>query len=352
MLLSEISAENFKKFLSSGALLRWDQSYYLSLGPFQEELDDSGLKIFSPYFFMDADLEIVSGCQSFQISETQFINRLNEFLGSHSDSPKLTWSEPTLDQYKIAFQKIQNEMAAGELKKAVPVLFAKANAKFDLMRRAQVLKKLCLSPPNLFVYGYWSGQQGLLGATPEILVNIFSGQLRSMALAGTQIKGTGVCRLLEDPKERHEHQLVIDDIRETLSPFGKVHFKGPEVLELPSLWHLKTEVLVQLSPSVDPIQLVQKLHPTPALGVFPRSFDFQWMRELPEANIRRKYGAPFAMLLPNGDLISLVAIRNIQWSENQILLGAGGGVVHSSQLQKEWQELEGKRNSVKSLMGL
>ena len=76
------------------------------------------------------------------------------------------------------------------------------------------------------------------------------------------------------------------------------------------------------------------------------------MRELPEANIRRKYGAPFAMLLPNGDLISLVAIRNIQWSENQILLGAGGGVVHSSQLQKEWQELEGKRNSVKSLMGL
>ena len=76
------------------------------------------------------------------------------------------------------------------------------------------------------------------------------------------------------------------------------------------------------------------------------------MRDLPEASLRNKYGAPFAVQFPNGDFISVVAIRNIQWDRREIILGAGGGVVVESQLEKEWLELQGKRNSVKSLMGL
>lgn len=301
---------------------------------------------------MDADIETKRGVRSFQISEAHFIQRLHEFLEDSALSKDLDWHEPIFEDYKMAFEKIKSLIRAGTLDKAVPVLFAKAQVRFDSKRIAHALKKLAKSPSRLFVYGMWDDSEGLLGATPETLVTFFSGEVRSMALAGTQIKGTGECALLSDKKELHEHALTAQDIQNVLSDFGGVDCEGPHVLELPSLWHLKTEMRVKTSGKVDWVELIKKLHPTPALGVSPRNFNYQWMRELPEASLRKKFGAPFAVQFPNGDFISVVAIRNIQWNAQEIILGAGGGVVEESELQKEWLELQGKRNSVKSLMGL
>ncbi len=301
---------------------------------------------------MDAGLETLTTHKYFQVSETDFVKLLGAFLEAKPQLELLKWEEPQFEKYQMAFDQIKSEMSLGRLKKAVPVMFAKADAHFDSLRRARALKNLVNCPAHLFIYGAWQEHDGFLGATPEILAVIEGEDLRSVALAGTQIKGTGECQLLSDSKELFEHELVTDDVVKVLSEFGDVRVDGPKVLELPNLWHLKTDIHLKLKNKLNPVELICKMHPTPALGVSPREFDFQWMRGLPESELRKKHGAPFAMWLPNGDFVSVVAIRNIQWNQTQVLLGAGGGIVQSSELQKEWLELEGKRNAVKALMGL
>lgn len=352
MLNGDISAEDFVNFLSVGAVLSYERKYYLSIGPLSSRHRVGALQFFSPNFFMNANLENISGTQSFMISQDHFIFRLNEYLKAKPVLLKAKWEEPQFEKYQQVFARIQGEIAAKKLKKMVPVLFAKTQLDMDLLRRAQILRNLSQGQANLYLYGQWDQSEGILGATPEILASAFSSKLKSMALAGTQIKEGGACRLLEDPKELYEHQLVVEDILEVLRDFGEAKVSPPGILELASLWHLKTEIHVKLKSKLNSSELIKRLHPTPALGVSPRNFNFQWMRQLPESDLRERFGAPFAVLLPNQDFVAVVAIRNIQWRGDQILLGAGGGVVYSSQLQKEWLELEAKRNAIKNMMGL
>ncbi len=338
--------------MSSGALLRQGKTYYLGVGPFLQGAQNSNFSFFSPNFFMDDELELKTPTHCFQIDEDQFKLRLDEFLKSAPEVRKLKWVEPSLETYHQVFDIIKNEIESGQLKKAVPVLFAKAQEQISALRIAHILSHLSQQASRIYVYGMWNEKSGMLGASPELLLSIHAGELQSMALAGTQIKNSESCCLLEDPKELYEHQLVVEDIENVLNGYGELKSRGPEILELPSLWHLKTEIRMKLSGNPHPIELIKKLHPTPALGVSPRQFDYRWMRGFPEAEIRHKFGGAFALVFPERECISVVAIRNIQWNQNSILLGAGGGVVRESQLEKEWQELEAKRSSVKEMTGL
>ncbi len=352
MMSNGMSKEEFESFLTCGAILRQNDSYHLVQGPFASPANKEEIQILFPDFFMDSETEFVSGSNSFQISQELFSEYLDGYLSDRPNISKLDWIEPELDKYREAFDQTKSEMISGELKKAVPVLFARAQTNMDKVKRAQILRNLNKSPLNLYVYGKWNEDEGVLGASPETLVNFESGNLKSMALAGTQSRSTELCNLLGDPKEVLEHQLVVDDIIESLAPWGVPISVGPEVLELKQLWHLKTDISLRLESPFDPKEIIEKLHPTPALGVSPRSFDYNWLRRLPDADIRKRFGAPFAMLFPNGDFVSVVAIRNIQWEQGQVLLGAGGGVVSMSHFENEWLELEHKRNSVRTMMGI
>jgi len=352
LIQEKMSFENFERFLKSGAILRWENFFYLMIGPFGQAPQSSEISLFSPDFFLEHQNKKVSGSQAYKISPLEFRSHLQKIIELHGPKLKFDWRPPRYEEYQSAFNQVQSEIKAERFQKAVPVLFEQADAEFGPHSCSQVLLNLMSCSERLFVYGVWDDQGGMLGASPEILVSVRGGELRSMALAGTQLKDTKVCRLLEDPKELHEHQLVVEDILQVLKSFGSVQSDGPHILELPSLWHLKTEMRMALREHTDLVQLIRKLHPTPAVGVFPREDGFALMKSLPQSTMRKKFGAPFAMFFPNGDMVSVVAIRNIQWSRNQILLGAGGGVVHSSQIENEWLELEGKRQSVKSLMGL
>lgn len=215
-----------------------------------------------------------------------------------------------------------------------------------------MLLHLLQAPSSLYVHGFWNTDGGLLGATPETLFVIRGKQLTTMALAGTCPKSDSERpSLLEDPKEREEHDLVTQDIVQVLSAYGRVHSEGPFLLELPTLWHLKTNIELTLQKPVDPRELIRRLHPTPALGVFPRAAGYQWLREEPGQEGRARYGAPFAFIFPD-EVVCLVAIRNLQWNKEESLIGAGGGVVAASELEREWRELRKKRESVKKILGL
>jgi menaquinone-specific isochorismate synthase len=241
------------------------------------------------------------------------------------------------------------------LKKAVPIVFEQAPQTITPSRRAAMILELLKAPMNLYIYGFWQNGAGTLGATPEVLLSQKNKTLKTMALAGTCPKEETQRRsLLEDPKERHEHDLVVQDIRASLEAYGDLQTDGPHILELPTLYHLKTDITCTLSSpqGFSFFEACRKLHPTPALGVSPRNYGYQWMRELPEQKDRGGFGAPWGLQWSEDEALCLVAIRNIQWSTQGSRIGSGCGIVAQSELQQEWRELFQKRQSVKKVLGL
>jgi menaquinone-specific isochorismate synthase len=279
----------------------------------------------------------------------------------NGDLQGFQWVEPSFDGFSRQFEAIHEGRNSRGLVKAVPIVHAQTRDIVNQARLLSVLNKLSNLPPSLSAYGFWQGgagsdaiRFGLIGATPELLFSEENGIVTTMALAGTRAKKSSEdsSLLLADPKERKEHQLVIDDIADRLSRVGKVEIGETRAFELPTLFHLKTEIKVAVSRQYSLSELSKLLHPTPALGVSPRALGFEEIERWDDVALRGRYGAPFGVSLPDGTSRCFVAIRGIQWQDDSILLGSGCGIVSESVLDREWRELSLKRESVRRLLGI
>lgn len=299
--------------------------------------------------------------------------------------PKLTtevkdfrWSEPPRSSFDEQFTKIQNAFQSSGLAKAVPVVHATSQVTVSKESLSRILVALEKLPESLTAYGFWANvgsedsTEGVLGATPEYLFSVEGRELRTMALAGTRSKiesADGAAALMADPKERREHQLVIDDIHAVLSKFGNVVIGQTSVAELPTLFHLKTPISVEMREAVDFESLANALHPTPALGLSPRSLGVEFLKNWDEVKKRGRFGAPFGieLQLEDGSRVQdcVVGIRNIQWGFRQqgvgnagsskdcsVQLGSGCGIIPQSEPNREWAELQLKRDSVRKILGV
>lgn len=300
------------------------------------------------------------------------ITALSQLLASHAIQPSaklnVCWIPPDRSCFQEAFTDLQRRFAARELLKAVPYCFEKSTQQVS----SEILAGSLISLLNktvahsMHLYGCWEQGRGILGGSPEILFSFENETLKTMACAGTRRladKGNSIeqekLSLLADPKERHEHQLVIDGISESLAAFGKISQDQTTVLQFPGLLHLITPIQLKLD-AVESSTVVSRfnafvraLHPTPALGAFPKQAGWLWLKHYQTIINRQRYGAPFGCLREEGSTaVCLVAIRNMQWDEQGIALGAGCGVVPESHPDKEWQEIHAKLHSIKTILGL
>lgn len=354
-----ITTEVFTNFLLEGAFLRYRGQWQLLIGPFKtlENANNSNKSVFCPPFYSIQDEPSLEAEVLFILND----NELKELCQSYlSQNPLVAehiftrdFQEPELADFEISLNVMQEKIKNGEIQKAVPVVFAKLKHVVSKSEKAQLLLNLINAPETLYPYGFWQGSKGCLGATPEILFSTQDAELKTMALAGTcpKTEATSRLSLLEDEKEMYEHQLVVDDIQARLAQLGRVIRGSVHILELPSLFHLKTDINVNLEKHHSLQELSGLLHPTPALGVSPRSYGYAWMEQLPDQTARDYYGAPFGVSLEK-EAVCLVGIRNIQWNQDSVTLGSGCGIVAASELQREWRELFQKRLSVKKILGL
>ncbi len=274
----------------------------------------------------------------------------------------ISWEEPDREAFADTLSHLQDSFCSGLAKKAVPVVFATAESERTSI--LPLITKLLQVPSQLRVYGFWNQEGGILGATPEVLFERSGARLKSMALAGTRrgvLNAIETKAFLNDAKERLEHQLVVDDLSERFSQWGKPVLDSTKVLQLPTLAHLFTPIEVEAKVGFD--EVAQSLHPTPALGVSPRKLGLNWMKTWDKPDLRERFGAPFGFRMDLDVEECLVAIRNIQWhdqlkdhikdhSRRHWKLGSGCGIVPQSRLESEWEELKAKRESVRSLLGL
>jgi menaquinone-specific isochorismate synthase len=320
---------------------------------------------YAPDFFLTHEKPWLNFETTFEVSTLELLQHLTELNLSSSVEP-LHWPAPPKDRFERAFDHLQNEIRKGILEKGVPFTFERANASMTPPRLLASLKAMltyALERP-VMPYGFWEtgvhGAEGILGCTPELLFRRDGKTIRTMAMAGTRRHDEqGRLPLLDDPKERREHQLVINSIASELQPFGEVIVEMTEVAVLPQLSHLKT--LIELHPEKSDVsfdELIRSLHPTPALGAFPREAGWKWLQLLESQNDlqRGRYGAPFGAVWKDAQGqdqgLAVVAIRNVQWQDERILLCAGCGVIAESEFEREWQEVNGKIRAVKGILAL
>lgn len=296
-------------------------------------------------------------------------------LGATQPEP-LTLRDPDRDEFRSRLETIKKHIlaedvgeASGEVErwfKVVPAMtgvvpLAAGADSFAIF--AHAASRAAQREGALNIYGGWGvaalksakfGEcSGFIGLTPEFLFELPEARvLKTAALAGTAVNVQQRARLLMDPKERFEHALVADAISERLQLFGNVTVSAPRVLELNSLAHLCSDVVVELNATPNLNSLVAALHPTPAVGGVPRESTGKWIIESESHSPRYNFAAPFGIALPDGSSRVLVSIRGAFFHKDRIRIPSGCGIVSLSEEGREWAELAAKRAAVfESLFG-
>ena len=215
--------------------------------------------------------------------------------------------------------------------------------------RAATLKRLAEKYPDCHRYFFEpdDGGSAFFGATPERLVSLRGRTVETDALAGTTGRGETpeedewlARELLDDAKNVHEHELVADTVREQLEPFAASIAAGERrVRRLATVQHLHTPITAELRDDRHVLDLVEALHPTPAVGGLPPDRALETIRET-EPFDRGWYAAPVGWIDAAGNGAFAVAIRSAVATPRRATLFAGVGLVADSDPDREWDEIQ------------
>jgi len=259
--------------------------------------------------------------------------------------------------FREAVKEAVARMRHGDLDKVVLAhdLLATADVVID---HRYVLDSLARRYPECWVYSV----DGLLGATPELLLRRTGAVVDSRVLAGTTWPHDGMsdeelaAALLSSKKNREEHEYAIASLAQTLRPFcTTMSVEGPSVLRLPNVSHLSSDVIGTLkgnpSGSGEPslLRLVAALHPTAAVGGTPRAAAITMIDEL-EGMDRGRYAGPVGWIDGNGDGELGIALRCAQVDGSTARLFAGCGLVAESDPDSEVREAHAKMRPMREAL--
>lgn len=213
------------------------------------------------------------------------------------------------DGVREAIQRIRS----GELAKAV----LSRDVTVDVPGGVQVvptLQALAARYTDCWVYSV----DGIIGATPEMLIEAHEGIARARVLAGTLDRANhgedGAFQLANDQKQIEEHQYAIDSLVEELEPFvTELHSPAaPFVLTLPNVWHLASDVRARIGASetgpYSVLDLLRAVHPTAAVCGTPRLHAGRIIREIERLD-RGAYAGPVGWVDARGNGEFGIALR-------------------------------------------
>ncbi len=226
--------------------------------------------------------------------------------------------------------------------------FAGPVVSLDLLKHMKQATSHCY---HFFVsYG---DEFAFIGATPERLYRRVGQTVESEAIAGTRPRGRdeekdrGLAEaLLASEKDRHEHELVVRAIRDGLGRLCRrlEHDPEPCVLKLDRVQHLKTGFRGELEPGCDDGELLAALHPTPAVGGYPRHAAIDEIARI-EPFDRGWYAGPVGWI-GRDQAEFAVAIRCLLVAGKRMAVYAGAGIVEQSDADDEWREIDNKMANV------
>ncbi|HHS0569483.1 TPA: isochorismate synthase EntC [Salmonella enterica subsp. enterica serovar Javiana] len=200
----------------------------------------------------------------------------------------------------------------------------------------------------------------LLGASPELLLRKEGERFSSLPLAGSArrqpddvLDREAGNRLLASQKDRHEHELVTQAMKQILRDRStELQLpSSPQLITTPTLWHLGTPFEGKANAGENALTLACLLHPTPALSGFPHQVAKKLIAEL-EPFDRELFGGIVGWCDAEGNGEWVVTIRCAKLQGNQVRLFAGAGIVPASSPVGEWRETGVKLSTMLNVFGL
>ena len=203
--------------------------------------------------------------------------------------------------------------------------------------------------PSCYSFMYQlNGDATFLGSTPEKLLSLQSQNIKTVALAGSISRGKTATRdtinekkLLESPKNLEEHAYVLDAIKEKLKPLTHYleHPSRPVIKKYANVQHLCTPVTASLTRSLNAVDILERLHPTPAVGGYPEFDALQNIQQMEQIE-RGWYAGPVGWMNANKRAEFSVAIRSGLVRRKHVQFFAGCGIVEDSDPANEWEETQ------------
>jgi menaquinone-specific isochorismate synthase len=281
--------------------------------------------------------------------------------GTEEKSPnagtRMTVQDETAD-YRLSVQKALERIAAGEFNKIVLARRRSVRAT-DELHPLRMLNGLRQRFPDCYSFSIANGAgQSFIGATPECLARVSRGVLETEALAGSAPRGTTASEdamrggaLLRSDKDRREQKLVLDSICRRLTPLGlTLEFPAePNLRKLANVQHLQTPVRATLPDTVRLLDVIARLHPTPAVGGSPRDAAIARVREL-EGFPRGLYAGAIGWINARGGGEFFVGLRSALVDGSTAFLYAGAGIVAGSSPERELAETELKFRAIQEAL--
>jgi menaquinone-specific isochorismate synthase len=269
-----------------------------------------------------------------------------------------TFSEGTIspDDWKGRVAQAISRIESGSVDKVVLARDIRATAEHEIDQRA-ILAKLNSEYPSTWTFAV----DGLVGATPELLLRLSRGMVTSRVLAGT-IPKTGddekdlalAGSLARSSKDLEEHEYAVRSVADALEPFCSSTNvpESPFVLHLANVMHLATDVtgaLIESQKHVDAFALLKSLHPSAAVCGTPRNIAFDIIDEIEGMN-RGRYAGPVGWIDARGDGELGIALRTGQIEGRTVAIYAGCGIVAGSNPEKEVEESNAKMIPMRSAL--
>ncbi|MDD6350991.1 MAG: anthranilate synthase component I [Lachnospiraceae bacterium] len=262
--------------------------------------------------------------------------------------PKLS-----LEEFTEKVEKIKHYIHEGDIFQLVFSNPMEARYEGSLLNTYRILRT---TNPSPYMF-YFSGDDvEIAGASPETLVKVENGEIRTFPLAGTRPRGRNneedaklEKELLSDEKERAEHNMLVDLGRNDLGrlcKFGTVKVEKYMAVEKYShVMHIGSEVVGQLRDDKKAIDAVDSILPAGTLSGAPKFRAMQLINEL-ENDRRGIYGGAIGYVDFTGNLDVCIAIRLAYKRKGRVFVRSGAGIVADSVPEKEYEECRNKAKAV------
>jgi menaquinone-specific isochorismate synthase len=215
----------------------------------------------------------------------------------------------------------------------------------------RALNKLREQFSDCYAFSVGNGKgQSFIGASPERLIKVSESCLKTKAIAGSAPRGKSASEdarlandLLHSEKDLREHKIVLGSIARRLGELG-IELRQPSrpgLLQLANIQHLHTPVTGNVGEGIHILDLLEKIHPTPAVGGTPREAACEHIPSL-ESFDRGLYAAPIGWVDSKGEGEFVVGIRSALIDGSTAKAFAGNGIVAGSDPEKELTETNWK----------
>lgn len=226
----------------------------------------------------------------------------------------------------------------------------------------KIYEKLREVNPSPFMYylKFGSKKIQIIGASPELLFGLRDGEMQTSPLAGTIKRGTDAAEdqrlariLLSDPKEKAEHNMLVDLHRNDLgkvAKFGSVKVKNfMSVKKFSHVQHISSEIVGTIKKGEDIFSSLSANFPTGTLTGTPK-IEAMKIIDRNESLARGPYGGAVGQFGFNGECTFAIAIRSLFISGDYAFTQTSGGIVYDSKPNKEYDEIQRKLAAMKEVL--